>query len=71
MRDPHLVCKQLHLVVIQYSPAPADRANRFVWGPAMWYVSYKFHVQTYTIESDFGEQEVLRSAARRHACDSD
>ena len=28
--------------------AAAARANRFVWGPAMWYVSYKFHVQTYT-----------------------
>ena len=48
MRAPHLVCKQARIVVIQYSPAPAARANRFVWGPAMWYVSYKFHVQTYT-----------------------
>ena len=47
-KAPHLVCKQTRIVVIQYSPAPAARANRFVWAPAMWYVSYKFHVQTYT-----------------------
>ena len=50
-------------------PPPPAGANRFEWGGAMRPVSYKSHVQTYTNPGRILVQEVLRSSARRNACE--
>ena len=54
--------------MIQYPPAAAARANRFACGPAMWYISYKFHVKTNTNRGRIWDQEVIAFARVSKKC---